>query len=84
MSCKFNSISELIKKKVDIFLINKVKLGETFPKYQHVMPSHKFVRKDTNKFEGGVVFISVINWTVKTENHSEIKALTIEMTKTSS
>ena len=47
---KFFSISELVKGKVDIFLINETKLDEYFPRNQFAMSSYEFIRKDRNKF----------------------------------
>ena len=53
---KFESISELIKGKFDIFLINETKLDASFPSNQFAMSGYKFVRKDRNKFGGGIAF----------------------------
>ena len=54
---KIDSISKLIKGKVDIFLINETKLAESFPNNQFVMSRYKFKRKDRTKLpEGGIVF----------------------------
>ena len=47
---KCESISELLKGKFDIFLINETKLDASFPSNQFAMSGYKFVRKDRNKF----------------------------------
>ena len=41
---KFESISELIKGKLDIFLITETKLDASFPSNQFAMSGYKFVR----------------------------------------
>ena len=53
---KFFWTSELIKGKVDIFLINETKLDESFPSNQFAMSGYKFIRRDRNKFWGGIAF----------------------------
>ena len=40
----FESISELIKGKYDIFLINEIKLDASFPSNQFSMSGYKFVK----------------------------------------
>ena len=79
---KFESISELIKKKIDIFLINKTNLDKLFTSNQFAVSFHKFVRKDRNKFwEGITIYITdqLPSWTIKIENPSDIEILTIEI-----
>ena len=41
---------------IDIFLINETKLDASFPSNQFAMSGYKFVRKDRNKFGGGIAF----------------------------
>ena len=53
---KFFWTSELIKGKVDIFLINETKLDESFTSNQFAMSGYKFIRRDRNKFWGGIAF----------------------------
>ena len=82
---KFFSISELIKGKVDIFLINKSKLEESFPSNQFAMSGYKFINKKRylNKFGGGIAFYitdQLPSRTIKIENPSDIEILTIEIT----
>ena len=80
---KFDSISELIKGNVDIFLINKTKLDESFPSNQFAMLGYKCVRKDRNKFGGRIAFYvndKLPSRTRKIEYPSEIEILTIEIT----
>ena len=79
----FVSISEFIKGKVDIFLINETKLDESFPSNQFAMSSYKFIRKERNKFGGGTAFYitdQLPSRTIKIENLSDIEILTIEIT----
>ena len=80
---KFESISELIKGKFDIFVINKTKLDASFPSNQFAMPGCKFVRKDRNRFGGGIAFHindQLPSRTIKIENLSQIEILIIEIT----
>ena len=81
---KFESISELIKGKFEIFLINETKLDTSFPSNQFALSGYKFVIKDRNKFEGEVAFYTndqLLSRTIKIENPSGIAILTIEITK---
>ena len=57
-SDKFDSISELIKGKVEIFLINRTRLDESFPSNQFAMPGYKCIRKDRSKFGGRIIFLN--------------------------
>ena len=71
---KFFSISELVKGKVDIFLINETKLDEYFPRNQFAMSSYEFIRKERNKFGVECLFVLIINHqrrTIKIENPSQ-------------
>ena len=77
---KFVSISELIKGKVDIFLINKTKLDDSFPSNKFAMSGYKFIRKDRNKFRGGIAFYITESRAIKIENLSDIEILDIEIT----
>ena len=80
---KFFSISELIRRKVDIFLINETKLDESFPSNQFAMFVYKFIRRERNKFEDGIAFYimdQLPSRTIKLENPSDIEILTIEIT----
>ena len=79
----FESISELIKGKYDIFLINEIKLDASFPSNQFAMSGYKFVRKGRNKFGGGIAFDindQLPSRTIKIENSSDIEILTIKIT----
>ena len=78
---KFESISELIKRKFDIFLINETKLDASFPSNQFSMSGYKFVRKDKSKFGGGIAFYfndQLPSWTIKIEYPSGIEILTMK------
>ena len=80
---KFFSISEWIKRKVDIFLINETKLTEFFPSNQFAMSGYKFIRRDLNKFGGEIAFYIIDQLqsrTKKIENPSDIEILTMEIT----
>ena len=75
---KFESISELIKGNFDIFLINETKLDASFPSNQFAMSGYKFVRKDRNKFGGGIAFYTndqLPSRTIKIENPSDIAGI---------
>ena len=52
---KFESVSELIKGKFDILLINETKLDAPFPSNQFAMSGYKFVRKEL-----GVEFLFIL------------------------
>ena len=56
-SNKFVSISQLIKRKVDIFLINGTQLNESFPDNQFAMSSYKFIKKYRSNFRGWNYFL---------------------------
>ena len=79
---KFFSISELIKGKVDIFLINQSKVDESFTNNQFAMSGYKFIR-DRNKFGGGIAFYITDQLTsliIAIKISSDIEILTIEIT----
>ena len=78
---KFESISELIKGKFDIFLINETKLDASFLSNQFAMSGYKFVRKDRNKFGGEIAFYindQLPSRPIKIDNPSDIEILTVE------
>ena len=80
---KFFSITELIKGKVEIFLISETKLDECFPSNQFAIFGYKFIGRDRNKFVGEIDFYitdQLPNRTIKLENPSDIEILTIEIT----
>ena len=80
---KFFSISELIKGKVDIFLINKSKVDESFTSNQFAMSGYKFIRRDRNKFGGGIAFYITDQLTsliIAIKISSDIEMLTTEIT----
>ena len=80
---KFFSISELIKGKVDIFLINQSKVDESFTSNQFAMSGYKFIRRDRNKFGGGIAFYITDQLTsliIAIKISSDIEILTIEIT----
>ena len=58
---KFESISELIKGKFEIFLVNETKLDASFQSNQSAMFGYKFVRKNKNKYGVGTPFLLMIN-----------------------
>ena len=73
----------MIKGKVDIFLINEPKLDESFPSNQFAMSGYKFIRRDRNKFGGGIAFYitdQLPSRIIKIENPSDTEILTIEIT----
>ena len=53
---KFAAIDELIKNKIDIFLILETKVGESFPNQQFKINGYIMFRKDRDKFGGGLMF----------------------------
>ena len=80
---KFESLSELVKGKFDVFQLKKVKLDASFPSNQFAMSGYKFVRKGRNKFGGGIAFDindQLPSRTIKIENSSDIEILTIKIT----
>ena len=80
---KFFSISELIKGEVDIFLINQSKVDESFTNNQFAMSGYKFIRRDRNKFGGGIAFYITDQLTsliIAIKISSDIEILTIEIT----
>ena len=80
---KFFSISELIEGKVDIFLINQSKVDESFTSNQFAMSGYKFIRRDRNKFGGGIAFYITDQLTsliIAIKISSDIEILTIEIT----
>ena len=80
---KFESISELITGKFDIFLINETKLDASFPSNHFAMSGYKFVRKNRNKFGGGIAFYvndQLPSRIMKIENPLDIEILNIEIT----
>ena len=80
---KFFSISELIKGKVDIFLINQSKVDESFTSNQFAMSGYKFIRRDRNKFGGGIAFYITDQLTsliIAIKISSDIEMLTTEIT----
>ena len=58
---KFGSISELIKVKFNIFLINKTKLDASFLSNQFAMFGYKLVRKNLELFGDEIPFLLMIN-----------------------
>ena len=66
---KFESISDLIKVKFNIFLINQTKLDASFPRNQLAMFGYKLVRKDLGLFGDEIPFLP--SWTMKIENPSD-------------
>ena len=79
---KSDSISELIKGKADIFLINNTKLDESFPSNQFVMSDYKFIKKE-KKLGSGIAFYihdQLPNQTIKIEHPLDIAILSIVIT----
>ena len=53
---KFISIDELIKSKLDIFLISETKTDHSFPNQQFSIDGYKTYRRDRRNFGGGLIF----------------------------
>ena len=76
----------MIKGKVDIFLINETKLDESLLSNQFAISSYKFIKRDRNKFEGGIAFYitdKLPSRTKKFENLTDVEILTIEIIRKS-
>ena len=61
---KFDSVIEIIKN-FNIFLISKSKLDASFPNNQFKISGYKCFRRDRNKYGGGLMFILVKVYLVK-------------------
>ena len=53
---KFISIGELIKSKLDIFLVSETKIDHSFPNQQFSINGYKIYRRDRNSFGGRLLF----------------------------
>ena len=53
---KFISTEELIKSKLDIFLVSETKIDHSFPNQQFSIDGYKIYRRDRNSFGGGLIF----------------------------
>ena len=53
---KFITIEELIKSKLDIFLVSETKIDHSFPNQQFSIDGYKTYRRDRNSFGGGLLF----------------------------
>ena len=53
---KFISIEELIKSKLDIFLVSDTKIDHSFQNQQFSIDGYKIYRRDKNSFGGGLLF----------------------------
>ena len=53
---KLISIEELIKSKLDIFLVSETKIDHSFPNQQFSIDGYKTYRRDRNNFGGGLLF----------------------------
>ena len=53
---KFISIEELIKSKLDIFLVSETKIDHSVPNHQFSIDAYKTYRRDRNNFGGGLLF----------------------------
>ena len=53
---KFISTEELIKSKLDIFLVSETKIDHSFPNQQFSIDGYKMYRRDRNNFAGGLLF----------------------------
>ena len=53
---KFISIEELIKSKLDIFLVSETKIDHSFPNQQFSIDGYKIYRRDRNSFGVGLLF----------------------------
>ena len=56
LSNKFISIEELIKSKLDIFLVSETKIDHSFPNQQFSIDGYKIYRRDSNSFGGRLLF----------------------------
>ena len=53
---KFISIEELIKSKLDIFLVSETKIDHSFPNQQFSIDGYKIYHRDRNSFGRGLLF----------------------------
>ena len=53
---KFILIEELIKSKLDIFLVSETKIDHSFPNQKFSIDGYKIYRRDRNSFGGGLLF----------------------------
>ena len=53
---KFVAVDELIKNKIDVCLTSETKVGKTFPNQQFKINGYKMLRKDRDRFGGGLMF----------------------------
>ena len=53
---KFVLTEELIKSKLDIFLVSETKLDHSFPNQQFSVDGYKIYRRDRSSFGGGLLF----------------------------
>ena len=51
---KFISIEELIKSRLDIFLVSETKIDHSFPNHQFPIDGYKTYRRNRNIFGGGI------------------------------
>ena len=58
---KFISTEELIKSKLDIFLVSETKIDHSFPNQQFSIDGYKIYRRDRNSFGGGLLFYVNVN-----------------------
>ena len=55
---KFISIEELIKSKLDIFLVSETKIDHSFPNQELSIDGYKTYCRDRNNFGGGVYYFT--------------------------
>ena len=51
---KFNSIKELIKSKLNIFLVSETKIDSSFPNQQFSIDGYRIYRRGRSSFSGGL------------------------------
>lgn len=53
---RFTAVDELIKSKIDICLLSETKTDEALPSQHFKVNSYRMIRRDLDKFGGGVIF----------------------------
>ena len=53
---KFVAVDELIKNKIDVYMISEIKIDKKFPNQQFKINGYKMFRKDRDTFGGRLMF----------------------------
>ena len=53
---KFKSVADVIQETFDIFLLSETEIDESFPDKQFCSNNFRIVRKDRNRYGGGIMF----------------------------